>query len=71
MFGKIRYVSDNTAIVEINKEGNVIANLMNLHVVFESGNDKLLGEVKNVDEDTVKIELMGEFIGERFIPGYN
>lgn len=69
MFGKIRYVSDNTAIVEINKEGNVIANLMNLHVVFESGNDKLLGEVKNVDEDTVKIELMGEFIGERFIPG--
>lgn len=69
MFGKIKYISDNTAIVELNKNGNVIANLMNLHVVFESGTDKLLGEVKNVDEDTIKIELLGEFAGERFIAG--
>ena len=69
MFGKIKYISDNNAIVEINKEGNVIGNLMNLHVIFESGNDKLLGEVKNIDESTVKIELLGEFQGNRFIPG--
>ena len=69
MFGKIRYISDNNAVVELNKEGHVIANLMNLHVVFESENAKLLGEVKNVDEDTVKIELLGEFVGTRFIAG--
>ena len=69
MFGKIQYISDNNAIVEINKEGQVIPNLMNLHVVFESSNDKLLGEVKNVDQTTVKIELLGEFSGERFIAG--
>ena len=24
MFGKIKYISDNTAVVEFNKEGNVI-----------------------------------------------
>ena len=69
MFGKIRYISDNNAVVELNKEGHVIANLMNLHVVFESENAKLLGEVKNVDDDTVKIELLGEFVGTRFIAG--
>src|SRR5574344_599518 len=69
MFGKIKYISDNNAIVELNKEGNVIANLMNLHVVFVNGEDRLLGEVKNVDEDTVKIELLGEFAGNRFIAG--
>ncbi len=69
MFGKIKYISDNNAIVEINKDGNVIANLMNLHVVFENGTDRLLGEVKNIDENTVKIELLGEFVGDRFIPG--
>ena len=57
MFGKIKYISDNIAVVEINKEGQVIANLMNLHVVFEYENDTLLGEVKNVDEDTVKIHF--------------
>ena len=69
MFGKIKYISDNTAVVEINKDGNLVSNLMNLHVVFESNGDKLLGEVKNVDEDTVKIELFGEFAGTRFIAG--
>lgn len=69
MFGKIKYISDNTAIVEINKDGNLVSNLMNLHVVFESNGDKLLGEVKNVDENTVKIELLGEFVGTRFIAG--
>ena len=69
MFGKIKYISDNIAIVELNKEGNVISNLMNLHVIFESGNDKLLGEVKNIDEDSIKIELLGEFAGDRFIAG--
>lgn len=69
MFGKIKYISDNIAVVEINKEGNVIANLMNLHVVFEHEGDTLLGEVKNVDQDTAKIELLGEFAGNKFIPG--
>lgn len=69
MFGKIKYISDNTAVVEINKDGNLVSNLMNLHVVFESNGDKLLGEVKNVDDDTVKIELLGEFAGTRFIAG--
>lgn len=41
MFGKIKYISDNTAVVEINKDGNLVSNLMNLHVVFESNGDKL------------------------------
>jgi len=69
MFGKIKYIADNVAVVEIKKEGEVVGNLMNLHVVFESQEDRLLGEVKNVDEDTCKIELLGEFQGTRFIPG--
>ena len=69
MFGKIKYISDNTAVVEINKDGNLVSNLMNWHVVFESNDDKLLGEVKNVDENSVKIELLGEFAGTRFIAG--
>lgn len=69
MFGKIKYISDNTAVVEINKDGNLVSNLMNLHVVFESNGDKLLGEVKNVDENSIKIELLGEFVGTRFIAG--
>ncbi len=69
MFGKIKYISDNEAVVTYNKEGNVIANLMNLHVVFEAINTRILGEVKTIDEDVVHITLLGEFINGRFIVG--
>lgn len=69
MFGKIRYIDDITAVVDINKDNMVVPNLMNLHVVFENDIDKLLGEVKKVDTETVHIDLLGQFIENRFIAG--
>lgn len=69
MFGKIRYIDDITAVVDINKSNMVVPNLMNLHVVFENDIDKLLGEVKKVDPETVHIDLLGQFVENRFIAG--
>lgn len=69
MFGKIKYIDDITAVVEIHKENMVVPNLMNLHVIFETKDQKLLGEVKKADEETVHIDLMGQFVGDRFIAG--
>lgn len=69
MFGKIKYIDDITAVVEIHKENMVVPNLMNLHVIFETSEQKLLGEVKKAEEETVHIDLMGQFVGERFIAG--
>ena len=69
MFGKIRYIDDITAVVDINKSNMVVPNLMNLHVVFENDKDKLLGEVKKVDTETVHIDLLGQFVENRFIAG--
>ena len=57
MFGKIKNINDSTAVVYINKEGGIVPNLMNLHVVFEDTTGKILGEVKAVDEDLVYIDL--------------
>ena len=50
MFGKILNVDGITAIVEIHKENMVVPNLMNLHVVFENAEQRLLGEVKKVNK---------------------
>ena len=47
----------------------VVPNLMNMHVVFETGDSKLLGEVKKADDTTVHIDLLGQFSGDRFIAG--
>ncbi len=69
MFGKIKNIDDITAIVEIHKENMIVPNLMNLHVVFETAEQKLLGEVKKVDELTAHIDLMGQFLDGRFIAG--
>ena len=69
MFGKIRYVDDITAVVEIHKEDMVVPNLMNLHVVFENPDQRLLGEVKKVTDEVVYIDLMGQFTTDRFIAG--
>lgn len=69
MFGKIQYIDDITAVVDIHKENMVVPNLMNLHVVFETADSKLLGEVKKVDDKTCHIDLMGQFTNGRFIAG--
>lgn len=69
MFGKIKYISDNRAFVELIKEGNVMPNLMNIQVIFESENQRIIGEVKDITEDEARIQFLGEFEGTRYIPG--
>ena len=70
MFGKILNIDDVTANVAINKENNVVPNLMNLHVVFESEGNRILGEVKSANETTCQINLLGQFTDDgRFIAG--
>ena len=69
MFGKIKYISDNKAFVELIKEGNILPNLMNLQVIFESDNQRIIGEVKDITEDEAKIQFLGEFEENRYIPG--
>lgn len=69
MFGKIKYISDNKAFVELVKEGNVLPNLMNLQVVFESDGKRILGEVKDITEDEIRIRFLGEFEDNKYIPG--
>ena len=69
MFGKIKNIDNITAVVEIHKDNMVVPNLMNMHVIFESPEHKLLGEVKKVDDDYCYIDFLGQFDGERFIAG--
>lgn len=69
MFGKILNITDVTIEVELIKTGEVIPNLMNLHVIFYDNNSKLLGEVRGVLPNSILIDLKGEFVGDKFIAG--
>lgn len=69
MFGNIVYISDNVAHIKI-KEGVPLAtNLMNLHVIFEDENKKVLGEVEDISKEIIKVRFLGEVVNNRFVGG--
>ena len=67
MFGKIVYISNSEANVEIGKD--LSTNLMNLHIIFEDENKKILGEIVDVSKDIIKVNFLGEFVGNKFLGG--
>lgn len=69
MFDKIVYIGNNMAHVKIKEGVPLTTNIMNLHVIFEDGNRKILGEVEDIDEKIIKIRFLGEFSANRFIGG--
>ncbi len=69
MFGKIVYISDNIAHIEVPQGTPITQNLMNMHVIFEDNNKKILGEVEDVSSSLIKIHFLGEIANGRFIGG--
>ena len=69
MLGKIKTISKNSAVVEINKDSGQTKDLINLHVIFEDENKKILGEIDSILEDTVKITFLGELTENDFVGG--
>lgn len=71
MLGKITGIIDNTVIVNlsINMENQV--NLINLHVVLEDSGVKIVGEIEDIDQQNAKINIVGEIVGNVFLPGFS
>ena len=69
MFGKIIYLTDNLAHIEIPEGTPVAENLMNMHVIFEDENKKIVGEVADIDSKVVKVRFLGEVVNGKFIGG--
>ena len=69
MFGKIVYISGSVATIGIPEGTPVTMDLMNMHVVFEDGERKVLGEVEDVSETEIKVHFLGVIEDGRFIGG--
>ena len=69
IFGKILYISDNIAHVENISKGAITADLMNIHVVFEDKDQRILGEVIELNDEEIKIRFLGEYVGTRYVNG--
>lgn len=69
MFDRIVYISDHSANIRLKDADNLAVNLMNLHLVFEDKDKKVLGEVDDLDKDIVKARFLGEIVDGRLIGG--
>lgn len=69
MFGKIKYITEGEAHVESLIQPGQDVDLMNNNVVFEAKNQRILGEVEEVNNDIIKIRFLGEFIGDKYVSG--
>ena len=68
MLGRVIRVLDNLIYVKLDIDIYNQDNLINKYVVFE-GNNILAGEVINIDDNTLIISLLGEFVNNDFIYG--
>lgn len=69
MFGKIIFINDNVAHVENLMNKAIAADLMNVHVIFESENQKILGEVIEINDKIIIIKFLGEYHDKKFVNG--
>lgn len=69
MFDKIIKINKNSAVVSLKEKNNLIGDLLNLHVIFEDNDKKILGEVEDINETEVKINFLGEINDNSFIGG--
>lgn len=69
MFDRIIYISDHSANIKLKDSENLAINLMNLHLIFEDKDKKVLGEVDDLDGDVVKARFLGEIVDDKLIGG--
>lgn len=69
MFDKIVYISDHSANIRLKDAEHLTVNLMNLHLIFEDKDKKVLGEVDDLDKDIVKARFLGEIVNGKLIGG--
>mgnify|MGYP000000564713 FL=1 len=69
MFGKILYISDNMAYIENKMTDDVSSDLLNLHLIFEKDDHKILSEITEVKSDEIRVKFLGEFVNGKYFNG--
>ncbi|MDD6878937.1 MAG: ATP-binding protein [bacterium] len=69
MIGKIINIEEDNVIVKLEIDISKQSNLVNVHVIFESNNEKIVGEIRSISLDTAKIAVVGQITNNIFTPG--
>ena len=69
MLGKIVGIEDNTVFLKLNVKLEEMPNIINLYVLLEDKERKLIGEIVDIKNDIANVNLVGEFINDNFLFG--
>lgn len=69
MLGNIIGIEENIVLLNLNIDLNKIQNLVNLMVVMEDQEKKIIGEIVNIKNNTAYINLLGEIKNNQFVYG--
>ena len=69
MLGNIIGIEENTVLLKLNIELNKFDSLINLHVIMENGDKKIVGEIADIKEEIAYVNLLGEIINNKFVFG--
>ncbi|MBR1385514.1 MAG: ATP-binding protein [Bacilli bacterium] len=69
--GKIVDINGNYVTIKIEFNVSGYGNLMNIHVVFDDGTKRIVGEILKVTIQDIVVGIVGELQDDAFIPGIN
>ena len=69
MFGRLLYISDNVAYIENKGTDETKGDLLNLHLIFEHGDQHILGEIVEIREERIEVRFLGEFVNGKYYNG--
>ena len=69
MLGNIIGIEENIVLINLNIDLNRVQNLINLMVIMESEERRIIGEIINIKQNIAYVNLLGELKGEKFIYG--
>ena len=70
MLGKIKEIINNQVFITLSIDINNQSNLINLHVVFEEAEKKIIGEIVNINQTQMVVNIVGELKNCTFLPGF-
>jgi len=71
MLGNIVNIEENYVYIKLGIDMTTQASLSNIHVIFEDGTKKIVGEIIKIGLDNAKVMIVGEIENGVFSPGIN
>ena len=69
MLGNVIGIEENIVLLNLKIELDKIQSLINMYVVFEEGKRLIVGEIIDIKEGIAYVNLLGEFVNEKFVFG--